>query len=624
VRTAAAVAVAIAATSVAAPAPASAHPTIPTATFDPVHTGWRSYRDATSSEFSTIFDERSAKGDMLIDLDVDQIGDDYRVGAIFRPNPDGRSWESRRDLTADQFSTRWTQLRDTGMRLAGFESYRTSAGQRYAGHWVDNVENLRWASTRDRTSAQFSEQFAQFRDEGLMPIDVDAYDTANGLRYGSAWVENTEDLRWTLRRDMTEAQWKQYYEQYRDEGMRVLTVESYRVGDQQRYAAIWVENRDGRGWYVYRDMDATGFRNRWNRMNDMGFRLDDYEKYDTANGPRYAGVWRQNGDRFDFELRDEVDALVQGHVDEFDVPGMSVVITHGGEVVYQRGFGFQDADAGVWAHGGTVYRLASVSKAISGVLALDVIGDHPNDSLDDLVRTHVPSLPNHHAYTIRQALENRSCVESYPGDLDEMEDDHYDSATDALAAFEAEPLGCTPGASLYSTAGYTVACAALESITGDTIGELVDERLTDAHGLRSLGLGDPGAPNASLLYDSDTNEEFDPDDLSWKTCGGGLQSSVADMGRFGLRLLGEQILTADELDELWDPNGSYALGWGVSSAESGERYVGKSGGQPGAKTYWLIYPDDDISITVLSNRWAGGHSAGNVAKAIGEMMLDEF
>jgi CubicO group peptidase (beta-lactamase class C family) len=610
--------------SIVAPGTVAAQPTIPTATFDPTSTPWWSYRDKTSAEFGTVFDTRSKNGDMLIDLDVDQIGNDYRVGAIFRPNPDGRGWESRRDLTGDEFGARWTTNRDNGLRLAGFESYRVGNAQRYAGHWVENVENLRWASTRDRTSAQFSTQFDEFSADGLMPIDVDGYATSNGIRYASVWVENTEGLGWALRRDMTEAQWKQYYAEYGDKGMRVLTFESYRIDGQQRYAAIWVENRDGRGWYVYRDMDATGFRNRWNRMSDMGFRLDDYEKYDTANGPRYSGVWRQNGSRFDFSLRTEVDALVQAHVDQFDVPGMSVVVTRGGKVVYQRGFGYQDVDAGVWAHGGTVYRLASVSKAVSGVLALDVIGDHPSDSLDDKVRTHVPSLPAHHDYTIRQSLESRSCVESYPGDLSNMEYDHYDTATAALAAFEDEPLACTPGSYLYSTAGHTVACAALESITGDTIGELVDERITDGIGLRSFGLGNPGAPEASRLYDSDTNEVFDADDLTWKTCGGGLQSSVADMGRFGIRLLGEDVLSADELDELWDPNGSYALGWNVDTAASGERLVGKSGAQAGAKSYWLIYPDDDITITVLSNRWGGGHSASTVAEQIGELMLDEF
>ena len=60
---------------------------------------------------------------------------------------------------------------------------------------------------------------------------------------------------------------------------------------------------------------------------------------------------------------------------------------------------------------------------------------------------------------------------------------------------------------------------------------------------------------------------------------------------------------------MWDPIGSYAMGWDVGSADSGQRVVGKAGGQPGANAYLRIYPDDGIVISVLTNRQRGGHSA---------------
>ena len=79
-----------------------------------------------------------------------------------------------------------------------------------------------------------------------------------------------------------------------------------------RYAGIWIKNGSGRGWYAYRDLTATGYRNRWNQLNDKGYRLDGYEKYDTPAGTRYAGIWRQNSDRPNWPLRTEVDAARQG------------------------------------------------------------------------------------------------------------------------------------------------------------------------------------------------------------------------------------------------------------------------------------------------------------------------
>ena len=69
---------------------AHAQPTVPTATFDPPSTAWSSVRDRTGAQFAATFDARVEAGDMVIDLDVDEIDGDYRVGAIFQPNPDGR------------------------------------------------------------------------------------------------------------------------------------------------------------------------------------------------------------------------------------------------------------------------------------------------------------------------------------------------------------------------------------------------------------------------------------------------------------------------------------------------------------------------------------------------------
>ena len=67
-------------------------------------------------------------------------------------------------------------------------------------------------------------------------------------------------------------------------------------------------------------------------------------------------------------------------------------------------------------------------------------------------------------------------------------------------------------------------------------------------------------------------------------------------------ILDGTILSEDQREEMWDPIGSYAMGWDVGSADSGQRVVGKAGGQPGANAYLRIYPDDGIVISVLSNR----------------------
>ncbi len=601
---------------------AQATPVLPRATFDPAETGWLSLRDASSAQFAQRFDQLKSSM-MVIDLDVDKIDGSYGVGAVFRPNADGRGWYSYRDMTSAQFGAKWNELRDRGFRLVDQEVYVVDGHDRFAGVWIENREHLAWASYRGATAAEFDDKFETYRDGGFLPVDIDVYRTASGaLRYAAAWVKNADGLAWKLHRSRTSDEYAAAFKTYEGQGLRSLVVDSARTSDGQRYAGIWIENRSKRGWYAYRDMTATGFRNHWNRLADEGYRLDGYEKYATAGGARYAGVWRQNSDRPNWALRGKVDGFVQKELDDFDVPGISVAASINGKVVYRRGFGYQDKADNIWMHGGSVNRTASISKAVAGVLALRMDAKHPGLSLADKVRTHLPWLPAKHDYTVAQATMNRSCVKSYPAPMDDQNHTHYDTAADAVKAFMGEDLGCTPGSYLYSTHAYSVLGAVIEKFEGKPIDRVVVDELTTPFGLGTLRpeTQAAGLPDRVQLYNTD-NTEYGGDDMSNKTLGGGLVSTAPDLVGFANKILDGTLLTPAQRTTLWSPIGSYAYGWDVSTGPGGERLVGKAGGQPGAKSYLRVYPDNGIVVAVLSNRWKGGHSAAALSKKIGEAML---
>src|SRR5688572_11672906 len=126
---------------------ASATPAVPTGVFDPNETGWLSYRNLTSSQFAAKFAALKSKY-MVIDLEVDVIDGAYRVGAVFRKNPDGRGWASLRNLTSDEFHERWAHYRDRGYRLVDQETWVRNGKRQYAGVWIENRESFAWASDR--------------------------------------------------------------------------------------------------------------------------------------------------------------------------------------------------------------------------------------------------------------------------------------------------------------------------------------------------------------------------------------------------------------------------------------------------------------------------------------------
>jgi CubicO group peptidase (beta-lactamase class C family) len=591
---------------------------------------WASVRDLTSAEFNADFEARKAAGMMVLDIDVVEVDGQQRVSAVWQQNTDGRAWRLWRNLTSAEFGEKWNEYRGQGYLLIDQESYVLSGKRYYAGVWIENREGLKWASFRNATSSQFATKFTEYRDAGYLPIDVEVYPYGDGVRYAAIWVENNDGRSWIALRDMSASAYASSFESYK-QSYRVMDIESYRRDGAQNYAAVWIQNDSGRGWHAYRDMSSKGYGDQWKRLRDAGYRVIDFEEYPTANGHSYAAVWRQTSDRPSWAHRGAVDTLLEKAMADFDIPGMSVAIAVNGEFQYMRGLGYANLSDKRIAHSRTIYRLASGSKAVAGALGLD-LEERGLIDLDRDTRSYAPSLPTFHTHAVWHTLANRSGIGHYSANGSPASTANFTTATAALEFFKDNALAFTPGTGyLYSTHAYTAAGAAFEGALGAPIADIVHAELTDRYGLGSLRVENRSVANGerSSLYTWNStfssNRVATPDNLSWKVLGGGLESSVVDYVRFGIKLVDGTILEADSLARLWtrpDTFSGYALGWSTGT-DSCQRVVAKDGGQLGSNSYIRIYPDAGIVIAVLTNRQNGGHSAVTLGRGIGGIVLTD-
>lgn len=586
-------------------APAAAVPVVSAAAFDPNSTGWYSYRDQTSAGFAATFKDLSKGRYLPVDLDIETAGGGYRVGSVWQTNSDGRAWRELRDLTSAGFSDAWNQAKEDGLRLVEQETYLIDGQRRYAGIWVENSEGYAWASHRGQTNAQFKASFAAHKAAGLMPVDYDEYATASGLRFNSVWVERGRSG-WKLQRGLTSVGFSQKFAQNKGD-YRMIGFDSLRHGAKQRYAGLWVSNDNGRGWLARRDMGVAAYKNYWYRYRDLGYRVVSFDRYETANGTRYAAIWRQNTERPAWSLKDQVDTLVQDELDDTGVPGISVAVYVGGQARYLRGFGHADLDAGEWMDSSHVGSIASVSKAVAGVLTMRMQEQGDLDLSDD-TRDHVPTMPAHHTHTISDLVANRACVRHY-GDVPStgFANQPFGTALAASQEFWDDDLMCTPGAYYYSTHGYTLLGAALEAAGGDDVKDLIRTRLQGPFALGTLGPQDFSAAVHRMAIYTSGDDEVDTPNNDWKVLGGGLDSSAADLASFGAKLIDGQIIGDDSFTEMvTPPNGvhNYAHGWNTDT-ENGYDVVAKGGSWTGNLAYLRLYPELGISIacTTTPRAW---------------------
>jgi CubicO group peptidase (beta-lactamase class C family) len=584
---------------------------------------WESWRDMSESTYEAKLDDLKKKGLRPIDVEI-QGGSSRTYACIWRKNSDSRGWEVRTKLKDSEFSTKWEEMKNKGYRPIDQEAHTVSGTTYFGAIWIDNKENLKWASYRKMTSDEFHEKFEELKGK-YIPVDVDAYDMGGQIRYSVIWVENKDNIGWVIKRNIPQADFGSQFDDYSGQGYRLYSVEGYQRNGNQEYATIWVKEAKSRSWYARRDMDGTWFHNYWQKYADLGYRIEDIEVYKINGATRYAGVWVENDERVSWKHRNDVEKLADAYLKKEPTAGMSIAIAVNGKIQFMRGYGFQDIDSNKESHAKTVYRHASVSKALCGTIAYRLQAKRKLD-ISKKTRDYEPGLPAHHTHTVGELLSNRGKVRHYK-DNDPAASSGtakvYANALEASKLFSADPL--VPGNYLYSTHGYTCAVAAMEKAVGKTYTKIMEDELTNAFDLNTMRCEDltKNVAERSKIYAVDGNgfKKLTPLSLSWKFGGGGTESSAYDLARFGIKLLDGSILSNTNMTTMTtkpDNAANYAYGWDTGT-DSGQTVFAKSGGQPGARAYIRCYPDKKIVIALLCN--TSGDGISDLGRDIGALLI---
>jgi CubicO group peptidase (beta-lactamase class C family) len=103
----------------------------------------------------------------------------------------------------------------------------------------------------------------------------------------------------------------------------------------------------------------------------------------------------------------QVDKLFQ-QWDRASSPGCAVAVMHGGNIVYEHGYGMADLANDVKIAPTTVFWLGSMSKQFTAT-AIPMLAQQGKISLDDPIQKYVPEVPNFGApITLRELLHHTS------------------------------------------------------------------------------------------------------------------------------------------------------------------------------------------------------------------------
>ena len=266
------------------------------------------------------------------------------------------------------------------------------------------------------------------------------------------------------------------------------------------------------------------------------------------------------------------------------IPGLSVAVARGGEVLYERGFGLADRDRNERVMPAHLFRIASVSKPITSV-ALFRLMEEKRLALENVVFGPSGILGNYFGQRpfkpwVEEIRIKHLLTHTGGGWQNDDTDPMFRNAGmdhPQLIAWTIEkvPLQHPPGAHYaYSNFGYCILGRVIEKLTGVKYEQHVRDKILNPCGVTDMRIAgnilEERVPGEVVYYGAAQEEAYGMNVRRMDSHGGWL-ATARDLAMFASHVDGQSakrdILSPASIREMTTPssaNAGYAKGWAVN------------------------------------------------------------
>jgi D-alanyl-D-alanine carboxypeptidase len=311
----------------------------------------------------------------------------------------------------------------------------------------------------------------------------------------------------------------------------------------------------------------------------------------------------------DGQIANRLEAYLKPFVETGNLTG-TVLVARKGRVLFRHSYGMANYELQVPNSPETRFHLASVSKAFTAAAILQ-LQEQGRLSVADPVSRFVPDFPNGDRITLDNLLTHTSGIP----DINDVSD--YDTfarsphtIAQLVAKFANLPLTLQPGSGYqYSNSNYNLLALVVEKVSGESYGGYLRKHIFDPLGMQDSGHdGDASQliPLAASGYKPAGITDCEKArylDWSNKTGNGSLYSTVDDLFRFDRALKTDAVLKASARQKYFVEGPGNRYGWFIGK-RLGYRVMSGKGRSPGFVAEVDRFPDDDVTIILLSNSYS--------------------
>jgi serine beta-lactamase-like protein LACTB, mitochondrial len=333
--------------------------------------------------------------------------------------------------------------------------------------------------------------------------------------------------------------------------------------------------------------------------------------------------------------------IVRASVTEQNLPGLSVAVGVGGDIVWAEGFGWADTEKRAPVAPDTQFRIGTASTALTSA-AVGLLLEKGRLTLDDEIQAYVPAFPKKPwPVTLRQVMGHQAGVPSDGGDEGRLFSQHCRRPVDALQHFGQESLRFEPGTQYrYSRYGWILVSAAVEAAADEPFLTYMQQQIFEPLGMDGTTADSARAATTtratSYFPRFAADPRYGPDpmrevDYSCYAGSSAFVSTPSDLVRFAIAIENGKLLQPSTVQLLQTSQRlrsgqetGYGLGWDLETvALSGKqtREVGHDGDLLGGMAASLMtFPEHGIVVAVTSNiSYADTFAVGSkIAQAFAE------
>jgi CubicO group peptidase (beta-lactamase class C family) len=316
-------------------------------------------------------------------------------------------------------------------------------------------------------------------------------------------------------------------------------------------------------------------------------------------------------------------------------PGGAIAIVSGDKTLLAKGYGLMNTELKLPVNNHTIFDIASVSKQFTAYAIL-LLEEEGKVVLDNDIRTYLPYLPAYeHKITVRNLLQHTSGIAStdvlrlFAGmSLDE----NWDQQKEIELIKQYPQLNFNPNTRhVYSNGGYALLAQIVNEVSGMSFSRYMERRIFKPLGMKSaLVYSDPSIKlkNSSLGYkmvDGKPVMVSSTTDFSYGS--GNIHINLNDMIRWGQNFLSPKVGNKELINRIFTPyntleNGDslfYTYGF-YTGKYKGVKMVDHSGGVPGYRNQFMIFPDNDLVIILMFNNES--INTRRLANSIADILLE--